>query len=141
MIPIKEFGPVKFKIYFFNQSAKRKYGSAYKNSDERIDGVKIYRDGVITTPFAEYNSHPDHKKDILGIDKRLWRDIFSKVGTREVIGVLDITKGNNPDIIDATNRQDFVDNAAYKELKKFIIQQLDVFGAVKNMRRRLRGQL
>jgi hypothetical protein len=131
IIPIKEFGPVKFKIYFFNQSAKRKYGSAYKNSDERIDGVKIYRDGVITTPFAEYNSHPDHKKDILGIDKRLWRDIFSKVGTREIIGVLDITKGNNPEIIDATNRQDFVDNAAYKELKKFIIQQLDVFGAVK----------
>jgi signal transduction histidine kinase len=131
IIPIKEFGPVKFKIYFFNQSAKRKYGSAYKNSDERIDGVKIYRDGVITTPFAEYNSHPDHKKDILGIDKRLWRDIFSKVGTREIIGVLDITKGNNPDIIDATNRQDFVDNAAYKELKKFIIQQLNVFGAVK----------
>jgi signal transduction histidine kinase len=131
MIPIKKFGPVKFKIYFFNQAAKRRFGSAYKNSDERIDGVKIYRDGVITTPFAEYNSHPDHKKDILGIDKRLWRDIFSKVGTREVIGVLDITKGNNPDIIDATNRQDFVDNAAYKELKEFIIQQLDVFGSVK----------
>lgn len=130
-IPIKKFGPVKFKIYFFNQSAKRRFGSAYKGSDERIDGVKIYRDGVITTPFAEYNSHPDHKKDILGIDKRLWRDIFSKVGTREVIGVLDITKANNPDIIDATNRQDFVDNAAYKELKEFIIQQLDVFGAVK----------
>ncbi|MFN8278341.1 MAG: sensor histidine kinase [Chitinophagales bacterium] len=131
MIPIKKFGPVKFKIYFFNQAAKRRFGSAYKNSDERIDGVKIYRDGVITTPFAEYNSHPDYKKDILGIDKRLWRDIFSKVGSREVIGVLDITKENNPDIIDATNRQDFVDNAAYKELKEFIIQQLDVFGSVK----------
>jgi signal transduction histidine kinase len=131
IIPIQEFGPIKFKIYFFNESAKRKFGSAYKGSDERIDGVKIYRDGVITTPFAEYNSHPDYKKDILGIDKRLWREIFSKVGTREVIGVLDISKERNPLIIDATNRQDFVDNSAYKKLKEFIIKQLDVFGAVK----------
>jgi hypothetical protein len=141
LIPFKKFGPVKFKIYFFNQSAKRRFGSAYKNSDERIDGVKIYRDGVITTPFAEYNSHPDHKKDILGIDKRLWRDIFSKVGTREVIGILDITKERNPDIVDATNRQDFVDNAAYKELKVFIIQQLDVFGAVKKYEKDTKDQL
>lgn len=68
-----------------------------KGQDERIDGVKIYRDGVIATPFAEYNAHPDFKKDILGIDKRLWRDIFSKVGTREVIGVLDISKEKNPE--------------------------------------------
>ncbi len=137
-IPIKKFGPVKLKIYFFNESAKRKYNNAYKGQDERIDGVKIYRDGVIATPFAEYNSHPDHKKDILGIDKRLWRDIFSKVGTREVIGVIDITKENNPNIIDATNRQDFVDNAAYRELKEFIIQQLDVFGAVKKYEKELK---
>lgn len=130
-IPIKRFGPIKFKLFFFNLAAKRRFSNAYKGSDERIDGVKIYRDGVITTPFAEYNSHPDHKKDILGIDKRLWRDIFTKVGTREVIGILDITKANNPDIIDATNRQDFVDNLAYRELKEFIIQQLDAFGAAK----------
>ncbi len=131
MISFKKFGPVKFKIYFFNQSAKARFRNAYKGNDERIDGVKIYRDGLVTTPFAEYQRESDHKKDILGIDKRLWRDIFSKVGTREVIGILDITKENNPDIIDATNRQDFVENAAYKELKEFIIQQLDVFGSVK----------
>lgn len=130
-IPIKRFGPIKLKIYFFNEGAKRRYNNAYKGQDERIDGVKIYRDGVIATPFAEYNSHADFKKDILGIDKRLWRDIFSRVGTREVIGILNITKNNNPDIVDATNRQDFVDNIAYKELKEFIIKQLDVFGEVK----------
>jgi signal transduction histidine kinase len=136
-IPIKKFGPIKFKIFFFNESAKAKYRNAYKG-DQRIDGVKIYRDGVVTTPFAEYYAHPDFKKDILGIDKRLWRDIFSKVGTREVIGILDITKANNPDIIDGTNRQDFVDNAAYKELKEFILEQLDVFGDVKKYEKEIK---
>ncbi len=131
----KSFGFVKFKVFFFNESAKRKYNAAYKNDDTRIDGIKIYRDSVIATPFAEYHSHPDYKRDILGIDKRLWRDIFYKVGTREIIGVLDITRENNPKIIDATNRQDFVDNKEYRELKEFIIEQLEVFTEVKKFQK------
>ena len=38
---------------------------------------------------------------------------------------MDITKENNPNIIDATNRQDFLDNEEYKALKSFIILQLE----------------
>ena len=41
------------------------------------------------------------------------------------MGVIDITKEGNPQIIDATNRQDFVDNEEYREMKKFIITQLN----------------
>lgn len=137
---IKSFGPIKLELYFFNESAKRKFNAAYgKNDITRIDGVKIYRDGIITTPFAEYQSHPDKKRDILGIDKRLWQDVFTRIGTREVIGVLDITKENNPNIIDATNRQDFVDNVEYQELKDFIIQQLNIFSEIKIYERKQRS--
>lgn len=134
-IDFKSFGPVKLKVFFFNEYAKKKYNAAYKNDDTRIDGIKIYRDGVVATPFAEYQSHQDFKRDILGIDKRLWRDIFYRVGTREVIGILDITKGNNPNIIDATNRQDFVDNKEYRELKEFVLDQLEVFTEVKKFQK------
>ena len=52
-------------------------------------------------------------------------NIFDRVSTREIIGIVEITKEGNPMIIDATNRQDFVDNAQYRELKDFIITQLD----------------
>ncbi|MBK6997583.1 MAG: hypothetical protein IPH31_22830 [Lewinellaceae bacterium] len=48
-----------------------------------------------------------------------------------MIGYVEITKDGNPQIIDATNRQDFVDTPEYRALKKFIIDQLDVFSAVK----------
>ncbi|MFP3541600.1 hypothetical protein, partial [Pseudomonas sp. SIMBA_044] len=82
---IKKFGPVKIKIFYFNESAKRRYNAAYKNDDTRIDGIKIYRDGVIATPFAEYESDTDKRRDILGIDKRRWRGTFDTIGTREVI--------------------------------------------------------
>lgn len=37
---------------------------------------------------------------------------------------MDITRDGNPKIIDATNRQDFVDNQEYQDLKEFIILQL-----------------
>ncbi|WP_289458233.1 hypothetical protein, partial [Klebsiella pneumoniae] len=70
-------------------------------------------------------SEDDKKRDVLGIDKRLWKNIFDRVSTREIIGFVEITKAGNPKIIDATNRQDFVDNKEYRELKDFIITQLD----------------
>jgi signal transduction histidine kinase len=128
---IKVFGPIKLTIYHFDEKAKRKYNAAFKNDDSRIDGIKIYRDGVLTTPFAEFESHPDKKRDILGVDKRLWRDIFNRISSREIIGVVDISKENNPLIIDATNRQDFIDNEGYRQLKAFIIEQLDVISKLK----------
>lgn len=134
-IPIKSFGPIKIWLYYFDEEAKRRFNREFKNIDERIDGVKIYRDGLITTPFAEFESHPDKKRDILGIDKRLRRDIFNRLNTRDVIGIVNTTKENNPLIIDATNRQDFVDNSEYRELKDFIIKQLDVFAELRKYER------
>ena len=119
---IKSFGGVKIRIYFFDASARRKYKLAYPN--DPIDGFKIYRDGIIATPFAEEQQNPDAKRDVLGIDKRLWQDIFSRISARGCVGMIERTKKDNPKIIDATNRQDFVENDEYKALKRFIIQQL-----------------
>lgn len=121
-IPIKSFGGIKMRLYYFDETARKKYRREFPNN--QIDGIKIYRDGIITTPFAENEEDSDKKRDILGIDKRLWQDIFSRVSTREVIGIVDITRDGNPQIIDATNRQDFVDNQEYRDLKEFIILQL-----------------
>ncbi|WP_309608455.1 sensor histidine kinase [Flavobacterium sp.] len=128
---IKIFGGVKIKLFYFNESAKRKYNSAYKNDDTRIDGIKIYRDGIVTTPFAEYEDKTEKQRDILGIDKRRWRGTFDTIGTREVIGIVDITKFENPKIIDATNRQDFISNNEYSSLKEFILEQLAAFEKLK----------
>ena len=122
-IPMKSFGGIRMRVYFFDDSARKRYRKEYPNN--QIDGIKIYRDNIITTPFAENESDDDKKRDVLGIDKRLWMNIFDRVSTREIIGVVEITKKDNPMIIDATNRQDFVDNEQYRDLKEFIITQLD----------------
>ncbi|MGE5406457.1 MAG: ATP-binding protein [Methanosarcina sp.] len=136
--PIRLFGGIGMQIFFFDTNAKRAYNRHFKDKEDRIDGVKIYRDGIITTPFAEYENDRYKQRDVLGIDKRLWQDIFDKISTREVIGIVSITKEGNPDIIDATNRQDFIDNEAYRSLKQFIIDQIDVFSKIKIYERKIR---
>lgn len=117
----RAFGVVELYLYYFDVSAKRKYKSNYS---EEIEGVKIYRDGIITTPFAETESSIDKQKDILGIDKRRYSGFFDKISSRDLIGYLEITDENNSNIIEATNRQDFLDNYAWRELKQFVIDQI-----------------
>ncbi len=120
-IPI--FGGVTMELYYFDGKAREAFRRKY--SDAKIDGVKIYRDGIITTPFAEQEDESDKKRDILGIDKRLWASLFDKISTRELIGIVNITKEGNPQIIDATNRQDFTSTPEYMALKDFIILQIE----------------
>lgn len=126
---IKSFGGVCMQLYFFDKNARAAFRTKFPA--EEIDGIKIYRDGIITTPFAEREEESDKKRDILGIDKRLWKSLFNKVGTREMIGIVNITKDGNPKIIDATNRQDFTDTPEYRDLKEFIMLQVEAFDAYK----------
>lgn len=135
VVPLKSFGGIRMTVYYFDNSARRKYRKEFPNNT--IDGIKIYRDGIITTPFAESKTKNDEKRDILGIDKRVWENIFDRVSSREIIGVVEITKQDNPNIIDATNRQDFVDNESYNDLKRFIVTQLD---AIENYKKHARTQ-
>lgn len=142
--PLEIFGPIRLRLYYFNTAAKKRFNDFYKNQDDddrRIDGIKIYRDGIITTPFAEAEPDNYKKRDILGIDKRLWRSTFDNISSREIIGILEITKKHNPEIIDATNRQDFIDNEPYRRLKDFIITQLSAFSDLKIYEREQKKQL
>jgi signal transduction histidine kinase len=121
------FGFIKFHLYYFDEEAKNKFNTYYKNTSVKIDGVKIYRDGILTTPFAEYEADDEKRRDVLGINKRRWRATFDRLGTRDVIGYIEITKDENPKIVDATNRQDFLAYPEFSDLKDFVYEQLDTF--------------
>ncbi|SFD39363.1 sensor histidine kinase [Algibacter pectinivorans] len=120
-VPERPCGFLKLTLYYFDQPAKSKYK---KHFNSEIDGIKIYRDGIITTPFAEYVADRNKQKDILGIDKRRWSGFFERLSTRDLLGYVEITDENNPDIIESTNRQGFVENEAWEELRRFIIEQI-----------------
>ena len=123
----KAFGPVTIDLYYFDVEAQKRFKREYQNTDNYIEGFKVYRDGVICTPFAEYETVLDKRRDILGIDKRRYNAAFDKMETRQFVGIVHITKNGNPNITDATNRQDFVDNKEYRLFKEFLVKQLDEF--------------
>ncbi|WP_179414549.1 sensor histidine kinase [Mucilaginibacter sp. E4BP6] len=137
------FGPISMDFYYFNADAQTQFKAKYKNTSNYIEGVKIYRDGVISTPFAEYESVLDKRRDILGIDKRRFQEAFDKLSTRQFIGIIHITRDGNPAILDATNRQDFDDTPEYRRLKEFVIEQIDElakYRAVKRKENKVRVQ-
>ncbi|MDR1388955.1 MAG: ATP-binding protein [Treponema sp.] len=115
-------GLLEVHLYYFDQDAKKKFRSVYEH--DNIDGLRIYRDGILTTPFTENVDNPDEKKDILGIDKRRWSGFFDKISNRDLLGWIELSNDRNPCIIEATNRQGFVDNQAWKDLKGFVIEQI-----------------
>ena len=120
-VPERPCGFLKMTLYYFAQEDKRKYKNHFKSD---IDGIKIYRDGIITTPFAEYVAHQEKQKDILGLDKRRYSNFFDRLGSRDLLGYIEITDENNPGIIESTNRQGFVDNLAWEELRSLVIEQI-----------------
>jgi signal transduction histidine kinase len=122
LIPELKCGLLEMHLYYFDQDAKKKFRSAYEH--DSLDGIKIYRDGVLTTPCAENVDNQDEKKDLLGIDKRRWSGFFDKISNRDMLGWIELSDFGNPDIIEATNRQGFVDNEAWKDLKTFVIDQI-----------------
>ncbi|MCQ2312252.1 MAG: ATP-binding protein [Paludibacteraceae bacterium] len=128
VVPSYSFGPISMTLYYYDQEGKRRFSRNFK--EDKIDGVKVYRDGIIATPFAEFDDNRDKQKDLFGIDKRRWSNFFDKISTRDVIGWVDITADGNPNIIDATNRQDFVTNEEWIELRKFVVNQLTVIEEV-----------
>lgn len=124
-VDIPSFGAIKFKLFYFNQVDKLKYKRRVVNgSEQQIDGIKIYRDGILTTPFAENEVTQEKQRDILGLDKRRYSGFFERVGTRDLLGIVEIKKDLSPYILDSTNRQDFIDNEFYSGLKRFIIEQV-----------------
>ncbi|MEN9610071.1 MAG: hypothetical protein RLZZ628_885 [Bacteroidota bacterium] len=132
---INVFGPIKVHLYYFDDNARKKFNNAFNKFGIYIDGFKMYRDGVLTTPFAQAETQPHRQKDVLDINKRLRRDAFDGVSSRELIGFIDITKDGNPQILEATNRQDFIQNEAYKGLKHFLMNQLKEIEKYKKYKR------
>lgn len=113
------FGPIGFTLYYYDREGKKSF-----TKEDRIDGIKVYRDGIIATPFAEFKSSRDEQKDLFGIDKRRWSGFFERLSTRDIIGWVDIRDELNPEIKDSTNRQDFVDTKEWSSLKDFVINQI-----------------
>ena len=95
---------------------------AIRNTISQYKGLSIYRDDVLVLPKSSAS------KDWLGFDLRRVSSIGSRIRTNQIIGIINISSSENPEIRDTTDREKLVDTQEYKQFSKIvetIISQLE----------------
>jgi len=129
---LKQFlcGPIEFKLFFFYLGPTE---ALTKKDNQNIDfslrrkmmdqfcGIKLYRDCFRVKPFG------DPKNDWLELNKERINNPGLYPGTKQIFGIVKISKDNNPNISDTTSRENIVTNLAWSDLKNFIKGSLRYF--------------
>lgn len=109
-------GPVKMKIYSFNQGDKIRFKNRFSVRVREFGNIRLYRDEFRIYPYGEENN------DWLDIDRRHAQGFARTFSSRDLIGYVQTYKQKNEYLIPLTNRQGLIENEAYHSLRKFIIE-------------------
>jgi len=116
-------GPIKFKLYFYPRGFAKDEKVDYKVLDlaevrailDNFHGIRIYRDGFRVKPYG------DPGNDWLDLNsKRLIRPGRLFPDNRQVIGIVEIFRDKNPDLIDTTTREGLIRNRAFSDMFNFL---------------------
>lgn len=121
-------GPVEAKILFYLNESKQIKNFEYKQADlqrylKTFRGVRIYRDGFQIKPYGSKGN------DWLELDARKHASLGGvrgkigayRVNNRQIIGTVAVSRHLNPELEDRTNRDGLIENDAYLDLKKFLM--------------------
>ena len=122
-------GPITFEGFVFLRDA-RLYKSLEierKNFDGYLDtycGVKIYRDGFRILPFG------DADNDWLELNAARTASPEFRIGTKNIIGVVHISRDKNIGLQDVLSRENMYATKEYSALKKFINKVFDNYTSI-----------
>ncbi|MAO56309.1 MAG: hypothetical protein CMM61_11505 [Rhodospirillaceae bacterium] len=101
------------RIFYLNRSAKMTFAMRMGIDSVNFGSVFLFRNGIRVYPFGERG------EDILGIDARKAQGARRFLGTRDIIGQIDVS-GSEEDFKEATSRsQGLVRTKAYVDLVDF----------------------
>ena len=119
-------GPITYESFIFWKD-KRLYRSLTVEKKDMEDylsafcGVKIYRDGFRILPFGD----PDN--DWLELNAKRTSSPEHRIGTQNVIGIVYITRDDNPGLQDVLSRENMYDTIEFAALKKFVNLAFDKY--------------
>jgi signal transduction histidine kinase len=109
------YGPVKFKIIYMDRAAKVGFTKRTGLSTRDYGNIKVFRDNFRIFPYGE------RENDWLGIDNAHAQAVFRSLGTRDIIGYVQISNSENERLKDSTNRIGLVeDTIEFREFKRFV---------------------
>lgn len=115
---LKYLSDIHFSIYFLNRSAKHTFSRRMGVQPVEYGHIFMYKNGLRIYPYGERGEDP------LKMDNRKAQGYSRYLGTREVIGYIDI-KGNNDDLRETSSRGDgLIKTKAYYELEEWFLVTL-----------------
>ncbi|HEC66551.1 MAG TPA: heat-shock protein, partial [bacterium] len=113
----KHLKNVKVIVFFLSTSAKKTFTSTMGLDAVNYGSVFLYKNGIRIYPYGEPN------EDWLGLDKLKQQGWKRYLGTREVIGRVEVS-GNQPEFVEVSSRDGgLLKNKCHEELKDFIVKK------------------
>ena len=103
-----------FTIAVVKYSALRKFPITTDYLDEN-GGVRVYRDDILDYNYGELGD------DSLGLDLRRVNSPIRRISSNIVIGAVNLSLKDSTALVEKTNREGFVDNAACERLKRIVL--------------------
>lgn len=122
-------GPFEFEIRAWDLSTDdtRDMAEHYRETRSRIRGVirehrgiLLYRDDVLVLPKS------DRVRDWLGLDLRRVSRVGRRLSTSQVVGHVRITRADNPDVTDTSDRERLVANPAFDAFRASILRVVEI---------------
>ncbi len=110
------FGSIKAQVFMFNQGDKIRFANRYGLRVRDYGNIRLYRDSFRIYPYGEA------KNDWLDIDRRQTQGMMRFLGTRDLIGYVQISKEANPNLKPLTNRQGLEETVAFEQLRNFVVE-------------------
>ena len=132
---LKNLGDFSFSFYYLKNTASKEYPYKSYNPGERqrvlkrFGGIKIYRDSFRVRPYGDIGN--DWLKlgersalSPAGAGQRIghWR-----VGPNQIAGLVKISRIDNPNLIDKSDRGSLIENESFNVLKKIIEEIIHEF--------------
>ena len=120
-----EIGDVIFEGYIFDRDAYvMRLGvsdkTGFKGYLDNNSGIRVFRDGLRVYDYGE----PEN--DWLGLDLRRVNQPTKRLSNNIILGAIYLKRSDSSDLIEKTNREGFVENAAYKAFRNSILHTLNI---------------
>lgn len=118
-------GPITGEIYVFDRDREvlQRLGDSQliQNYLDENGGVRVYRDSIRVYNYGEPGD------DWLGLDLRRVNTPTRNISRNIVVGAIDLSLEQSQGLTEKTNREGFVENEAYGNLRKIILGALAIF--------------
>jgi anti-sigma regulatory factor (Ser/Thr protein kinase) len=120
-----DIGEIRFEGYIFDQDAfVLRLGvsdkSGFKSYLKSNGGIRVFRDGLRIYDYGE----PEN--DWLNLDYRRFLQPTKKISNNLILGAVHLRRRDSSDLIEKTNREGFVENAAYEAFRRSILHAIHV---------------